>query len=106
MPSIDPTAKQEIIISLLQRAEINYDNLKNDIYPIEDHILTTELSLLNGISKSMLIGTLNDMILCGWLNRDEKYNCIIITSGGMEAKRRMQENVTAKKRTKELRKRK
>lgn len=103
MPSIDPLIKQELTVRLLEYAHANKSDIDAGQLPVPDQQLLNELSLLNGISKATLRGMLNDMLDCYWLERDADHQCIITTSNGLTAKTKINENIDAKKRTKELR---
>ena len=103
MPSIDPLLKQELTVRLLQYAHDNKTDIDAGSLPVPDKQLLNELSLLNGISKNTLLGLLNDMLECYWLERDAEHNSIVTTSKGLIAQNKMKENIADKKRTKELR---
>jgi hypothetical protein len=103
MPSIDPIVKQELTIRLLDYALQNKTDVSEGLNPVVDKILIIKLSLLNGMSKASITGMLNDMIECNWLTRDATHEAISITDEGLIVRNRMNENVQAKKRTKELR---
>ena len=105
MPSIEPLKKKELAVMLMTYALENSDGFDIDEYfmPIRNKPMLSELSLLNGISKTMFIKMLNDMIECEWIENDSDKDCLLITAQGRRALIKLQENVEGEKHSRHLR---